>query len=126
MYIINEDKDTINMLRSKYLVLELDTLEFPDGKTTVMHAVIDSEHVPLQEINMLHKLGDLHQNLMDNYHNQNWAYCHDAIDHLRGKFKGEMDSFYDEIYSRILQLEDLDLPRTWTGNLLADQSQDSE
>lgn len=118
MYIVYDtNHDEVQRLRSKYLVLELDTLEFPDGKIVKALAVVDSEHIPLQEINMLENLKDLHANLIKNYHLKNWNYCRQAIDHLNGKFKGELDTFYHELLERISILEEATIAEDWSGNI---------
>ena len=44
MYIVYEN-DNMDLLRSKYLVLELDTIEFLDGKTVKAFAVVDSSTI---------------------------------------------------------------------------------
>jgi len=120
MYIIYEtDKDTLSLLQSKYLLLEVDTIEFSNGKTIRAFAVIDREHISFEEIPILESLADLHQNLIKNYRKKNWNYCKQAIDHLKGKFRGEMDSFYDELEMRISTLENISLAEDWTGNILS-------
>jgi hypothetical protein len=119
MYIVYDtNHNELNLLRSKYLVLELDTLEFLDGKVMTAHAVVDSEHIPLQEVNLIENLRDLHTNLIKNYHLRNWDYCKQAIDHLTGKFRGELDTFYSEMFERIEVLEQANLAEDWTGNII--------
>lgn len=117
MYIVYETDNNAEQLRTKYLVLELDTLEFPDGRVVRALGVIDSEHVPLQEIQLMENVKDLHGNLIKNYRERNWNFCKQAIDHLKGKFKGEMDSFYDELSERIQTLEECNLPEDWSPNI---------
>lgn len=118
MYIIHEDQNTINQLRSKYLVLELDTLQFPDGKTMPSYAVVDREHIPLHEAVMLEHLNNLHQELITVYRNKNWNRCDEIIESLRGNFRGEMDSFYDVLSKRISTLRRSGVADDWTGNIL--------
>ena len=117
MYIVYETGNDINELRSKYLVLELDTLELSDGNTIATYAVVDKDCIVLQEITILDNLKRLHEGLIRNYHKRNWKYCRDAIEHLQGKFKGELDSFYAEFLTRIEILENAELPSDWTGNI---------
>jgi len=116
MYIVYDTNNDLNALRSKYLVLELDTVEINENTLTA-YAVVDAENVILQEITMLDKLKELHENLIKNYRLKNWNYCNNAIEHLKGKFKGELDSFYEELDARIAQLKDIELSDDWSGNI---------
>jgi hypothetical protein len=118
MYIVYETDNNLEQLRSKYLVLELDTIEFPDGRTVTAFAVVDSNHIPFQEVTMLADLAEQHAYLMKNYKLRNWYYCTQAVDHLRGRFKGELDTFYDVLVARIAQLESSDVSEDWTGTVL--------
>jgi len=123
MYIVYETNNEIDSLRSKYLVLELDTVEFSNGKTVRTFAVVDNDHIVFQEIPMLENLTDLHENLIKNYRLKNWDYCTQAMDHLMGSFKGELDTFYEELSKRIKVLEDIPLADDWTGNILTEQTE---
>jgi len=122
MYIVYETNDAIESIRCKYLVLELDTLEFSGGETVRTFAVIDNEHIVFQEIPMIESIQELHCNLIKNYRLQNWNYCKQAIDHLAGNFKGELDSYYEVLLDRISVLEDVTTSDDWTGNILTEQS----
>jgi len=122
MYIVYETNNAIDSLRSKYLVMELDTVEFSDGKTVRTFAVVDSEHIAAQEANKINEIADLHGNLLKNYRLQNWNYCKQAIGHLTGSFKGELDTFYAELNNRIAVLEDATIADDWTGNILTEQT----
>lgn len=118
MYIIYDTDSNIETLRSKYLLLELDTVEIIDREIKV-YALIDQEHISFDEIAKLDSIKDLHEALIRNYRKKNWDFCFEAIGHLKGTFKGEIDSFYDTISERITKFKDQDLPETWTGNIIA-------
>lgn len=126
MYIVYETNNEIETLRSKYLVLELDTIEFSDGKTVKAYAVIDSEHVVFQELTIADKLLELHDSLIKNYRSQDWDFCLEAISQLRGSFKGEVDTFYDALQERIELLKTANIADDWTGNILTEQTTESE
>jgi len=126
MYIVYETNNVIDSLRCKYLVLELDTVEFSDDKTVKTFAVVDSEHVSLNEMSELNTLTELHENLIKNYRLQNWNYCGQAIEHLLGSFKGELDTFYEALSVRIAILEGATIADDWTGNILVEQTDHSE
>jgi len=120
MYIVYDVNNSVEPLRSKYLVLELDTIEFLDGKTLTAFAIVDSEHIPFQEIAMLENLKNLHDKLIQNYRKQDWNFCGQALDHLNGRFKGELDSFYTELGHRINKLESSTVKEDWTGNVISE------
>jgi hypothetical protein len=66
----------------------------------------------------LNQFHDLHANLMVEYRKRNWKYCEDAMEHLQGKWNGNLDTFYTELKARIQQLKTESLPDTWTGTVL--------
>jgi hypothetical protein len=126
MYIVYDTNNAIESLRSKYLVLELDTVEFSDGKLAHAYAVVDSEHISFQELPLISNITELHEQLLENYRDQNWDFCIEAISNLRGNFKGELDTFYDELEQRIEILKTATIAPGWTGNILAQEADSSE
>jgi len=118
MYIVLDKDNAIEQLHLKYLLLELDTLEIYGEGTVVSYAVITNEQTTIQDLQIRENLKDLHKGLMRNYHKKDWNFCKQAIEQLTGKFKGEIDTFYSEIGDRIKDLEILDLPDNWTGNII--------
>ena len=102
--------------QDRYTVLELDTLNLvPTGETITAYCLVET--VPITEMPAVASLQDLHSNLMTEYRKQNWHYCEDAITHLTGKWGGELNSFYTELYQRIQSLKQTDLPEDWTGRV---------
>jgi hypothetical protein len=53
--------------------------------------------------------------MMLEYRQRNWNYCEQALEHLLGKWCGELDSFYQELSTRIAQLKETKLSDDWTG-----------
>ena len=103
--------------REKYTVLELDTFVFEQKSiTATAYAII--ERVPLMEMVNIESFKTLHANLMTEYRKRNWKYCEDAIEHLRGKWNGDLDTFYTELYDRVQTLKDQILLEDWTGTIL--------
>jgi hypothetical protein len=102
--------------QGRYTVLELDTFNLvPTDQVVITYCLVET--VPITEMPAIECLKDLHSNLMTEYRKQNWHYCEDAIAHLTGKWGGELDSFYTELYQRILTLKCQDLSKDWTGYL---------
>jgi hypothetical protein len=98
--------------QEKYIVLELDTFQV-DQQLTTTYALV--EKVPLTEMTTLDQFKQLHSNLMKEYRKRNWKYCEDAMEHLRGKWNGELDTFYTVLAERILDLKTQSLDDSWSG-----------
>jgi hypothetical protein len=96
----------------KYIVLDLDTFRLPDGSLHTACCVV--ENIPVAELSLTQSLKELHTNLIDNYGQRNWNYCEQAIEHLMGKWGGEVDSFYQELNTRIQQLKPQNLDDSWS------------
>jgi len=105
-------------LKEKYIILELDTIQYAENAEPVTaYCVIGGENVTLEEVFTLKEHANMHKALMKNYRNQNWNFCEEAIDSLRGKFKGEMDSFYDILEVRIRKYKNSNINSDWNGVL---------
>lgn len=102
-----------NQVVDKYTVLELDTIKTPSGKTVPHWCLI--EHVPLDEFSMLDINKELHANLIENYKKQNWDFCRAAIESLKGKWNGDVDTFYDELSKRIENFIENPPNKDWDG-----------
>jgi hypothetical protein len=102
--------------QDRYTVLELDTFNLvPTDRVVTAYCLVET--VPITEMPAVESLKDLHSNLMTEYKKKNWRYCEDAIAHLTGKWGGDLNSFYTELYQRIQNLKQEDLPEDWTGRL---------
>lgn len=105
-------------VRDKYMLVELDTLQYDDGQAVKSYGVVTKDEITLQDFQNIQMYVDLHNNLIKNYRLKNWKFCEDSLDHLRGKFRGEFDSFYDIMTDRVKQLKALDLPSDWSPNVM--------
>lgn len=109
-------KENVKEFEDKFVVMPLDKIKAKGSDTIVeVFCVIPATKVPLQEIALLEKLKNMHVALMQEYTRQNWNFCFDAIGHLRGKFNGELDTFYDELENRISKLQAENLSAEWDG-----------
>jgi CobQ-like glutamine amidotransferase family enzyme len=103
-------------LESKYTVLELDTLRIgEDGDTVTAFCVV--ENVPILDMPKVEKMKELHSNLMVEYRKQNWNYCKQAMEHLKGFWNHEMDTFYDSILGRVNQYKEVPPEEGWDGTV---------
>ena len=101
---------------NKYTVLELDRIKLePTGPVLDAYCIVDKEQIPLGEIAQLENITRLHNKLMENYRRRDWNFCQQALDHLHGKWGGELNSFYDEISTRIAKYKEQDPGPDWNG-----------
>jgi hypothetical protein len=108
--------ESVTTFEERYTVLELDTFVLhPTNEVVTAYCLVET--IPIQEMPAITSLKEQHQNLMVEYRKRNWRYCEDTIAHLTGKWGGELDSFYIELYQRIQNLKQEDLPEDWTGRL---------
>ena len=112
-------KDAADSVSNRMTLLELDTF-FQPGlvEPITAYAVVDNQSISLQEIPSIENFKNLHNNLMLEYRQKNWNYCEQAIEHLRGRWKGELDSFYDEMILRIDRLKETKLNDDWNGIII--------
>lgn len=110
------ESDNMEELRTKYTVLELDSFMVPERSQPV-RAFCVIENLPIDQMIGMTQYIDLHDNLIKNYRLRNWKFCQDAIEHLMGKWGGQVDSFYRELYQRIDGLKDSDLSPEWDGSM---------
>lgn len=98
-------RENAEMLREKYTVLDLETIDV-EGKSLDIFCVIPADKIPLTDMPQLESWIKLHQDFLNGYNTQQYSYCRDAVSYLKGKFGGEVDTFYDEILRRINELEE--------------------
>jgi len=105
-------KENSEEIAKKYVVLDLDTFSIPDGSTHTVCCVV--ENIPITELSETENLKAVHSALIENYAKKNWIDCEQAIEQLMGKWGGEVDSYYEDIRSRVNRLKDLVLDDSWT------------
>lgn len=93
-------RENAESLRERFTVLDLETLEV-EGQQLEVFCLIPADKINISELPNLDKYIQLHNDFLNGYSTKQHDYCRQCIDHLRGKFGGEVDSFYDEILKRI-------------------------
>jgi len=93
------DKNVKEKLEKNYTILELETFE-RNGKEITAYCVVDK--VSVTELPSLEASRQLHNTFIEEYKKENYKFCIEAVEHLRGKFNGELDSFYDSIVDRLV------------------------
>jgi hypothetical protein len=110
-------KEQADALQDKYTVLELDCFQFGhDGP--ILSAYCTVERMPLDELITLETTKAQHDHLIINYRGRAWPDCLTGIEQLRGKWSGELDSFYDELESRVTQYLKNDPGADWSPAIL--------
>jgi hypothetical protein len=107
-------KENIGIIDDRYLILELDTVLIK-GAADPITAYCLVENLALDEVARMNQQLDLHQHLIRNYKLQNWNFCTQAIEHLRGHWNRELDSFYDALQDRIKTFKQTPPGPDWTG-----------
>lgn len=93
-------RENAEKLREKYTVLDLETVE-KDGVSLEVFCLIPADKIGLTDLPQLDNWIKLHNDFLNGYHTQQYDYCRQCIEHLMGKFGGEVDSFYTIILERI-------------------------
>lgn len=94
------DKNAIEDLKKKHTVLELET--FPvNGEMFSCWCVVPAEKISIDGLMKLGTYVELHEGFIKAYKEKNYTLVEDIAEHLMGQFGGELDTFYEEILSRI-------------------------
>lgn len=106
-------EDAKNSLGGHYTVLELDTFALIDRKEQVT-AYCVVQNIPLQDFPILDALVKVHHDMIQAYKEKNWEYCLSAVRGLAGKWNGELDTFYEDLYQRLIQLQETNVDPGWS------------
>jgi hypothetical protein len=93
-------RENAESLRERYTVLDLEILE-KDGVSLEVFCLIPGEKIGLGDLPSIDQWVTLHNDFLKGYKEGHYKYCRECIEHLTGKFGGEVDSFYQEILKRI-------------------------
>ena len=93
-------RENAEKLRERYTVLDLETVE-KEGTSLEVFCLIPGDKIGLADLPQLDSWTKLHNDFLNGYHTQQYDYCRQCIEHLIGKFGGEVDTFYEEILKRI-------------------------
>jgi hypothetical protein len=93
-------RENATKLREKYTVLDLETVE-KDGVTLEVFCLIPGDKIGIPDLPQLDQWVKLHNDFLNGFKAQQYNYCRQCIDHLMGKFGGEVDSFYTIMLERL-------------------------
>jgi len=109
-------REAADTFKDRFIVLSLDRIKSPDVEEIIeTFCVVPADKVPLPELPELEKLKTMHEAMMTEYQRQNWEFVEEALNHLHGKFNGQVDSFYDILKERISKLKDNAPTDDWDG-----------
>jgi hypothetical protein len=94
-------RENAEKLREKYTVLDLESVEMEPGKSMEVFCLIPAEKIGLMDLPQLSNWTKLHNDFLHGLETKQYNFCRDCIEHLMGKFGGEVDTFYEEILKRI-------------------------
>jgi hypothetical protein len=98
----------IGNLRERHVVLELETFEttYDSGSRTVTaYCVVQPESIALTEMPDIERLQRLHQAVIDAWNKKQYSTVEQGIEHLMGRFGGELDSFYEILTERMRDMK---------------------
>jgi hypothetical protein len=93
-------RENAERLRERYTVLDLETVE-KEGTSLEVFVLIPGDKIGLADLPQLDSWVKLHNDFLNGYKTKQYDYCRQCIEHLMGKFGGEVDSFYSIILERI-------------------------
>ena len=103
-------REYVSRLDARYTVLELDTFNIQGQEVTAFCVV---EQVPILDMPKVDSMKSLHQNLLENFRKGDWNYCEQALEHLKGFWNQELDTFYNSIGERIKAKGSSELTENW-------------
>lgn len=113
------DIDSIDNIKDNNVLLELDTFYLTKlDQTKTAYCVL--ENIRIEDLNKIPHLVDLHNQLMSAYKNQQFKHCLNLLPALVGSFNGEVDTFYEDLKTRIVALNDQQLPNNWSPTIVKD------
>mgnify|MGYP003640235727 CR=1 FL=1 len=71
----------------------------PELPATIAYCLIDN--IPVTEMHKIDEQKDLHTKFYENYQKGDFNFCIHALEHLKGKWGGKIDSYYDIMEDRI-------------------------
>ena len=86
-------------LRKKYTVLDLETVVAENGQTLEVFCVLPAESI-VWEMQAMEDSISLHDRFIDAVRNDDTETCLELEQQLKGRFGGELDSFYDVVAQR--------------------------
>jgi hypothetical protein len=106
-------EERANTLREKYIVLELDMVKFnPIEVTSTVYCVL--EKLPETNLDVLNDMLLMHHTMITYYRNRQWSEATVQLDQLTGYWGEDVDTFYNDLRSRIAKYQETDPGEDWS------------
>lgn len=106
--------EAVKLIPNGHTVLELDTIcAKPGAEPFTAYCVV--EKIPLNEFPLIEAHKKLHADVIRYYREQHWDFCEQALEELKGKWGGTVDTFYEEIQNRVRAFRNNPPALDWTG-----------
>ena len=106
-------QENLSQLTDRYIVLPLDIFQIP-GQIDPVPSYCVVETASIADLQQLETLRQLHCKLIENYQKRNWSFCEQALEHLTGRWNGELDTFYQDLAQRVFVLKEQDPNEDWS------------
>jgi hypothetical protein len=101
-------------LAERYTMIELDTFRFiPINTQSTAFCVLNT--MPVGDISKLVQNLELHNSVLEHYRNRRWQAAVDGINQLTDYWGAEIDTFYNDLASRIAKYIEHDPGDKWDG-----------
>jgi hypothetical protein len=94
------NQEVVDRLKEKHVLLPLETFKLEDRDITC-YCLVPTEKIGIEGWSNLDRYKELHEHFVQAYYNKEYDFCRGVALLLKGQFGGELDSFYDEILSRL-------------------------
>ena len=109
--------DAVNTIPDHYILLELDTFR-RTGETETITAYCLVEKPSLDELANIEAYKKIHADVVKYFKQQHWDYCEQALQGLIGKWGGELDTFYQDLLTRVVNNKQTGVANDWNATLI--------
>tara|TARA_B110000977_G_C11078696_1_gene492129 strand:- start:3504 stop:3803 length:300 start_codon:yes stop_codon:yes gene_type:complete len=93
-------RKNLESLADKHTFLEVDTIHV-NGEDIECFCIIDIEAISFTDFQNLEETKKLHQQMLGSFRAGDFKLARDLIDHLKSRLQGHMNSFYENLLSRM-------------------------
>jgi len=106
-------KEQRDLMSDKYTVLELDTFQIGNTPEPIT-AYCAVENISMDQLAEIPELKIKHADMIKSYQDRQWKECQQLLSQLVGQWNGELDSFYQELDSRLTGFIQQDPGPSWS------------
>jgi Mlc titration factor MtfA (ptsG expression regulator) len=106
-------KEQFELMADKYTMLELDSFLIGSSAEPVT-AYCAVENISIDQLAEISELKTKHAAMIEHYRARQWQTCQQLLSQLLGQWNEELDSFYQELDSRLTQFIQQDPGPDWS------------